>query len=254
MKYNYVIIEDQIPSIQSLTLFMKEHPEYESKGFAHDVKSGVALILKEKPHLIFMDVELLNEQTGFDLIQDLRKHYHILPDIVIISKHEKYLREAYFQDVLYFLDKPFNPVEIQVALSKFEKSYADKTAFLSVKNNKSNLYIKIHFNEIVYLEADGNYTGIYINQNSKYMASLNLGEIERNLNTKFIQIHRKYIINIDYLKAVNLGEKKAILEWTFNPKQGEENSISKNDKSVVLTIGESYYMKLKNQLNIVKTI
>ena len=59
---------------------------------------------------------------------------------------------------------------------------------------------KIRFEEILYLEACGAYTQIYV-QNKSYTLSRNLARICEGLSYPFMRVHRSYTINLENINS-----------------------------------------------------
>ena len=70
MNFSYIIVEDNLGALQNLQTALKPHFNFKETGTAHTLTKGIALALSTKPHIIFLDVELGNE-NGFDLIKEL---------------------------------------------------------------------------------------------------------------------------------------------------------------------------------------
>jgi two-component system LytT family response regulator len=70
---------------------------------------------------------------------------------------------------------------------------------LSIKTIKG--FELISYDSILYLEADACYTTIYLSDNSKIIASKNIGYFEKRLDhNSFIRIHDSYIVSITKIK------------------------------------------------------
>jgi len=62
-------------------------------------------------------------------------------------------------------------------------------------------------NEIVYLEANSNYTNIYLTSKTKITASKTLKEFEELLSPSiFFRIHHSYLINLNFIKRYIKGD------------------------------------------------
>jgi two-component system LytT family response regulator len=65
----------------------------------------------------------------------------------------------------------------------------------------------IKLEDIVYMEASGNYTNVFILKQKKYLSSRTLKDYEELLpSDTFIRIHNSYIINKDYIERYIRGE------------------------------------------------
>ena len=63
-------------------------------------------------------------------------------------------------------------------------------------------------NQIISLEAKGNYTSIYFNNKRQIMVCKTLREVELMLNCahRFVRIHRSFTINLDKLEQYTKGK------------------------------------------------
>ena len=67
--------------------------------------------------------------------------------------------------------------------------------------DRKNKYIFTH-EEIVFLQASGNYTCIHTNDNKSYCFSYPLKKVSNDLpQDTFLRIHRSYLVNKNYIKA-----------------------------------------------------
>ena len=73
------------------------------------------------------------------------------------------------------------------------------------------LHVK-DLSNIVYLESFGRKTKTYCCEGEEYLVKISLSEVEKRLpDEQFYKIHKSFIINIDYLKGINLNPNKTVL-------------------------------------------
>ena len=82
-------------------------------GEAESVKTGVPLLEKLQPQVLFLDIHL-SDGTGFDILEQLaqsrgKNNMHI----VFITAHEQYAVKAFKFSALDFILKPVDPEELQ---------------------------------------------------------------------------------------------------------------------------------------------
>ncbi len=84
--------------------------------------------------------------------------------------------------------------------------------------NSRDELLRIQLNRIVYIESDGNYTTLRLNNKEKHVLGINLTAfqklIEEQLGTsagQFIRIGRSLIVNREYIYCINLIKQKLIL-------------------------------------------
>lgn len=265
MKYNYVIIEDNKSSLESLQLFMQDYLDYNFKGAAHDVAKGISLILNEKPQLLFLDVEIING-TGFDVLKEIRSLSPTLPFVIMTTDFDKYAKPAVNNDVLYFLDKPINPDVLVIALRKFEKSIATYQSKFSLKNSEGHFFM--HPEQVLAIISDGSYSIILKSDDRSIHLAKNTKEIENILPNNFMRIHKSYIINTFFVDVLNTTYNKIVLKCknnlnlsrklVYDKEKIDLNEIKvkskliqkwyKTENFLVLPVGDTMIEKVKNIL------
>lgn len=66
--------------------------------------------------------------------------------------------------------------------------------------NHSNKISIVNMDEILLLEATGNYTTFYLNDNSRIVVAKTMKKYESVLNKEFIRVHRSHIVNLRHVK------------------------------------------------------
>ena len=95
-------------------------------GEAEDVETGVAVMDKLKPQVVFLDIQL-NDGTGFDVLEQLaKKNGKTTSHIVFITAHEEYAIKAFRFSALDFLLKPVDPDELEIVVGKI-RTVLEKT-------------------------------------------------------------------------------------------------------------------------------
>ncbi|WP_434977914.1 LytR/AlgR family response regulator transcription factor [Daejeonia sp. YH14] len=235
MNYNYIIVEDNAGALKNLQTALKPHQGFREIGVAHTLAKGISLALKAKPHIIFLDVQL-GDENGFNLIKEIRMLTAEIPFIIMTTDFDKYAKNAVNADVLYFLDKPIDPDELEIALQKFERRFLELQNHITLKNSEGHYFMQL--DDIQYIQSDNNYCRIFrVNQPIMHI-SKTLKEMEAILPPPFIRIHKSYLINSKYVKMLNTSKKIIRLEIVGDHTQGE----------IELPISDLYLETVKNQL------
>jgi two-component system LytT family response regulator len=239
MNYNYIIVEDNMGSLQNLQTAMKKHQNFKEAGVAHTVSKGISLALSAKPHIIFLDVEL-GEEKGFDLIKEIRQFTSEIPFIIMTTDFDKYAKKAVNSDVLYFLDKPIDPDELVIALHKFEKKYLELQNHITIKNTEGHFFMQLE--DINYIQSDNNCCRIFKKDGTQMFVTKTLKEIETILPLPFIRIHKSYMVNSTHVHMLNTAKKMMQLK-----------NINPQDELIELPISDLYMEKVKQTLLIAKS-
>ncbi|OAD46476.1 LytR/AlgR family response regulator transcription factor [Polaribacter atrinae] len=237
MKYKYVIIQDKQEALDNLKATLDNHSNYKLVDVATTLEDGFSLIIKTKPNLIFLDVEI-DDKNSFTLIPKLKEFFIELPTIIMTTSHNYYAKEAVNNQVSYFLSKPIEPVELQKSLFLFEKKFIEGQTHLAVKTS-SDIHI-LDYKDICFLQAERNYTSVFNLMGEKLSTSKSLKHFEETLPKKFIRIHKSFIINKNCIDRLNTRKGQIFLKPMDALKDLEENFIP---------IRKEYVQKLKNSFS-----
>ena len=88
--------------------------------------------------------------------------------------------------------------------------------YLIIKTRDELLRMRI--SNILYLEADRNYTKLLLTEGIQFTFAINIGKIERMLDTQasdsgsqLVRVGKSYIINKNYIVQINLPKQKLLL-------------------------------------------
>lgn len=194
-------------------------PEIVIAGEAESVKTGIELIEKVSPDIIFLDI-LMNDGSGFDVLEQLNKKYgNISSHVVFITAHEKFAIKAFRFSALDFLLKPVDPEELQTVIKKIKNIIHQNNNHHNIELLLDNIRKKpegfkkialstsdgIHLFEIkdiIRCESEDNYTKFFFKNHKSVMISKTLKEYEELLEDQgFERIHQSHLINLNELKS-----------------------------------------------------
>ncbi len=199
-------------------------PSIQIIGEADSVSSGISVIDRLKPEVVFLDIQL-NDGTGFDILEKLaKKSGAIKSNIVFITAYEEYAIKAFRFSALDFLLKPVDPEELQKVIEKIENVHDKSNDYahidLLLENIRKNVdnFKRIalstsdgihlfNISDIIRCESEDNYTKFYIKNQKTVMISKTLKEYEELLTPHgFERIHQSHLINLKYLKSYIKGD------------------------------------------------
>ena len=110
-KIRAVIIDDEETAIDNLCFELKKYPWISVEGIACNGKAGIRLLEKERPDLLFLDVEL-PDMLGMDLAIKVHEQQNWDMHIVFYTAYNKYLIDALRSYAFDFLLKPVDSEEL----------------------------------------------------------------------------------------------------------------------------------------------
>lgn len=220
-----VIIDNEPHVLESLRQLLKLFcPDIEVVGTANSVASGKKLLSQLQPDLVFLDVEL-GDGKGMDLLQVLDERSF---QLIFITAYEKYAVDAFRFSAIEFLLKPIDPDDLVQAVTKAQEqmdalSWQLKLSVLMenyqrvshqerrmVVNDKESIHI-ISIKEVLYGEASGGYTFLFLKDGRKILASKNLKYFEELLLAcGFHRVHHSFLVNLQHI--IRYDRSDCILE------------------------------------------
>ena len=209
-----VVIDDD-PVIRKELLFLLDaHPEFIIVGSCGTLAEALILIPGTSPDLVFLDVEL-GRDSGFDLLTSLEK---LNFRVIFVTAYNHYAVKAIKFSALDYLLKPIDEEELAAALARYleqpviqrQQNTMAKEYLVSELNRdriavRSKQYVHIlSFDEILYCQAEGNYTTFYLADNSKVVSTHPIKEYESLLPENwFIRTHQSYLVNYHFIHLIH---------------------------------------------------
>lgn len=209
-KIRVSIVDDEKHGRDYIALLLeKNFPEIEIVFQAASIQETYENLIKNEPDIFFLDIQL-SDGTAFDL---LSKFKELSSQIIFVTAFEQYAIEAIKNGATDYLLKPINKIDFMIsvkkALDKLEKKRLQNN---NINKRKISLHSiqgfkLVNVEDIVWCEADSNYTIFYMTNKSKIMVSKTLYEFERILSVhNFFRIHNKYLINMAHLQEYMKGK------------------------------------------------
>lgn len=216
-----VIIDDEEDGRDALRMAIERYcPEVSVLKICETPESGLGSITELKPDLVFLDVQMPN-MSGFDV---LLKASPVSFEAIFVSAYDKYAIKAIKFSALDYLLKPIDVDELIHAVQKVKERLHRKNnsyQYQSVLNNVQHRSGKIRrlavpsmegidffdTDDIIYCEADGNYTSVHLVNKSKKLITRRLKDFENILTESgFCRVHNSYLINIRHVQKYVKGE------------------------------------------------
>jgi len=218
---NCIIVDDEAAARAIVTQLCRNVPDLE---VIEEFPSAIEAIkfLNEHPvDLVFLDIHMPGF-TGIDFVKTLKES----PGIVLTTSDKEFAIEAYeYEAIVDYLVKPISPERFDKCIQKVRNSIY-KTQVSDQHSEKSGLgedlyinidrrLIKLKFDEILFIEAKGDYIDIKT-EKEDYRVHTTLKKIKEKLpQEQFLQIHRSYIIN--FTKIIDIEDNSVLIEKNVIP-------------------------------------
>lgn len=205
-----IIVEDQQPAQRILKKYIEDIGLLTLVGTFADAIQAMTFLQKESVDLIFLDINL-PKLSGISFLKSLSNR----PQAIITTAYTEYALDGYELDVVDYLLKPFSferfvkavgKVRRNTAASNEIETQAKKEHFIKIGYE----HIRIAFDDIIYLTADGDYCEVWLSE-KKHLSSEPMKKwIEILDQEDFYRIHKSHVVNIH--KIIKLSSNQVHLQ------------------------------------------
>lgn len=203
--YTTLIIDDERLAREEVRRALENYPEFTIVGEANNVEVAKALIEKEQPDIIFLDIHMPGK-SGFDLLEELGT----VPEVVFTTAYDQYAVQAFEVNALDYLVKPLREERFAKTIEKVKLEFKKRQEAQKVPlAGHQKIFIKdgekvyfVALDEISLIESMDNYARLYFG-NEKPMIKRSLNQLEDRLDPQiFFRANRSQIINTQYIKEI----------------------------------------------------
>lgn len=221
-----LIIDDEPSAVEVIRLNLQKRcaAEVEIVGTTNFPGEGKALVESLKPDLVFLDIEM----PGLSGIELAGQIVHTGVRIIFVTAYDAYAVNAFKVNAIDYLLKPVDGADLVQAIYKVKKDMEEKVSghlaqlaslehlFKGNRDNRIGIGMaeKIQFvntDDIVYCQANGAYTVVYLSDASKIVASKSLSDFQEQLQSGFFRIHHSFLINLKYIKEYQRNDGGYVL-------------------------------------------
>jgi two-component system LytT family response regulator len=240
-----VIIDDEKDSREILANYVTRYcPDVTVCGFGSSVATGLEVIEKHQPDIVFLDIEM-PYGNGFDLLDKVKK---VTFETVFVTAFDNYAIQALNQSAAYYLLKPIDIDELIKAVDKIRKereadNYTQHARVLldNIKSGTQKIMLPtmegfeiMTISNILYCEAADNFTKFYFENGAPLLICRTLKYFEDILQPhRFLRIHRSYLVNPDFVIRYSKGKGGYV-----TMKNNQELEVSPSKKKEFLDLFE----------------
>lgn len=229
------LVDDEVEALEGLKRFLEIYaPDLEIVGTATSLEDGLALIRKLDIDLLFLDISI-GKHTAFDLLLAMgqQRNFHT----VFVTAHDQYAIQAIREGATDYILKPIDPRELVRAIDRVR---AKATAPEQEPRQGLELVLPglneqrvVAPSEIEFIQAQGNYCNVRLQDGEEILVSRQLIKFEQSLNSEFIRAHKSYLINLAYVAGINKHYGGSV-----TLKSGEQIPLGKSHKDEVMKVLE----------------
>ena len=213
------LVDDEPLAVKRLSRMLQATGRVEVAGTSTDPVEAVPAILKAKPDILFLDIEM-PAMNGFEMLAQLEKQ----PLIVFTTAYDQYALQAFGVNSVDYLLKPIEAAQLERALDKIERmrgaaepqpgirDLLDRLAAAAASKPEYPDRIASRLGERLEFIELSRVTHFFASDKLTYAATAaknhvvdqTIQELEQKLDPrKFIRIHRATLLNLDYIHELH---------------------------------------------------
>lgn len=208
MKTKCLIIDDEPLARDLMRSHIEKLENFEIVAECGDAMKALQELRNHEVDLMFMDIQM-PQITGIEFLKTL-KHP---PKVIITTAFREYALDGFELDVVDYLLKPITFERFLKSVNKYYQVTQEEQqnispgpaktttedAFIYVKENKK--VIKLHLNEILYVEGLSEYVQIYTGK-KKIITKTSMSNMQEKLpDAGFMRIHKSFIVSLTKIEA-----------------------------------------------------
>ena len=202
----YIIVDDEPLAHELIEEFCGLLPHLELVKHCYNAMEAVQFLNGTTIDFMFLDINM-PKLNGLDFLKTLSNP----PKTIITTAYKEHALEGFELNVIDYLLKPFSFERLVKAVNKVVQTEQKATEIKGIPTSASGhrffikgdkKYHQIASDEILYIEAYGNYTKIFLKE-EMIISHEKISNFEDLLpQTSFLRVHKSFIVSIDKIKLI----------------------------------------------------
>jgi DNA-binding LytR/AlgR family response regulator len=205
---NILIVDDEQFRVDALQRYALQIPFLNVILATTSSIEASITVQNQQIDVVFSDIHM-PELSGLELVRLIQGK----SKVIFATAYLDYALEGYQNDVIDYLVKPITFEKFLRAAQKAEKlinlenvhptpdEHKEKD-FIFVKAESKGKYLKIRFDDILFIEGTGNYVTVWKVNQEKIVTQLTIKYLEDLLPVNlFVRVHKSYIISLENISG-----------------------------------------------------
>ena len=217
-----IIIDDEVDAIESLQFELEHYCP--GVGVVSTYNSSVKALEDHKNwdcDILFLDIEM-PVLSGFDLLDKISEiHFNI----IFVTAYDQFAIKAFEFNAFDYLLKPIQKDKLIRTVNRILNAQGKQVSKDEVRATITNIqaqtnptadnialptsdgFMFVRISEIIYVQAESNYSWVHIADGRKFLLSKTLKNIEEMISSrKFIRVHQSFCVNLDRVNKYIRGQ------------------------------------------------
>lgn len=196
-----IVVDDEPIALEIVRSHASKVPYVELKGEFTDAFKALDFLQNESIDLIFLDIKM-PDISGIDFYNSLSRK----PLVIFTTAYTDHAVASFELDAIDYLLKPFSLARFIKACNKaFEiynfRNLAKTSDHVFLKTGYEQ--VKVMYDDILYLEATGNYVTFVLKDNRKVLSRSTFAEAINLVPADgFVRVHRSFLVSVNKIDKV----------------------------------------------------
>ncbi len=207
--YKCLIVDDNEIERDVVEMYLSQINRLEITAICSSGIEAWQVIANNHIDIVFTDIDM-PELSGIGLLKSSIN----APVFIFITSFTEYAAESFDLDALDFIVKPatferllkasnkaieYLDLKSMAAHNETSLHEADTNDYFFIKETKG--FTRLNYSDVIYIESMGDFSQIYTADN-KHITLVNLKNLELQLPSEFVRVHKQYIINLNQIATV----------------------------------------------------
>jgi two-component system LytT family response regulator len=233
-----MIVDDESLARKMIKEYLQDFPEIKVVRECMNGKQAVKAINEYKPDLVFLDIRMPG-MNGFEVLENINN----MPRIIFSTAYGDYALKAFEVNAVDYLLKPYDRKRFAKAVrrvvdrstdsdNEIEKILHVMRQLREPEDCPKRIFVRagrkiisVQLKDILWIEADGDYTLLHTNSGTTHICDLSMNSLEQKMDSsQFSRVHRSYIIAMSSIEHLEKDGEGGLLAFL---KDGAEVKISR---------------------------
>ncbi|MBP6513696.1 MAG: LytTR family transcriptional regulator DNA-binding domain-containing protein [Steroidobacteraceae bacterium] len=202
-----LIVDDEALARRGLELRLRDAADFEIVGEAVNGREAIEAIVRLKPDLVFLDIQMPG-LGGFDVLRQLPADS--MPMAVFVTAYDKYALEAFEAQALDYLLKPVDDARLAKVLDRVREQHRQRNAaqtalpayadVLPIRTGRETVRVRVQ--AIDWIDAAGDYMCVHA-EGQTHVVRGTMKQFDAALDPRqFQRVHRSAIVNVDRVRSL----------------------------------------------------
>ena len=209
---NCIVIDDSANALELMKIHVAKVPFLNLAGAYQSALEALDILNSTKIDLIFTDINM-PEISGMEFVKSIKQDSLI----IFTTAYSEFALEGYEVNAIDYLLKPISFEKfLKVANKAYEyhkQRQGDEKTTEPVPQDRHVIlksatdFHRLHQDNIVFLESQGNYMKIQLEDGTHIMSLLTMKEaLEKLSDGRFFRCHRGFIISLEHISKISVSE------------------------------------------------